>query len=49
MKTWFSQRPWMIIVIAQALFMIWWIGFVVFASHLPQHDIEPPPQGHARR
>jgi hypothetical protein len=49
MKAYFFKRPWMIIVIVQALFMIWWIGFTVFASYHTPLDVEPSPPAHAHR
>jgi len=49
MKAYFAKRPWMIILIAQALFMIWWIAFVVFAARRPLLEIEAAPPVHVRR
>ena len=47
MRAFIRQRPWVILVAINVVFVAWWIGFVVWASYRTPKDIEPPP-GHVR-
>lgn len=45
MKAYIRQRPWIIIVAAQVLFITWWVSFVIWASHHTPEDVPAKPAG----
>ncbi|HEX2749466.1 MAG TPA: hypothetical protein VHM91_15770 [Verrucomicrobiales bacterium] len=50
MKAWIRQRPWIIIVVAKALFVAWWVGFVIYVSrNVPPDPPTLSPSVHGRR
>ena len=42
MRAFIRQRPWVILVVINVLFVAWWITFVVWASYRAPEYIEPP-------
>jgi hypothetical protein len=46
MKAFILKRPWVIVVAVQVVFIAWWVGFVIYASHHTPADVEPTQSSH---